>query len=164
DSRWRSRPRVPPPVARRRLPAHVVRWPALSKPLPCRNRPAPRTAIRRPRGRGFGSDSSYTLDAARMSFVPSCLQAIFRMRRPPWRPPPRPAWRTLPGYSGLLRPLRSSRRGETVWNDSGESPDFGAGGGGFSTIFAKPSYQDGANTGSAFRGVPDVPSRHVPKH
>jgi subtilase family serine protease len=45
---------------------------------------------------------------------------------------------------------------ETVWNDSGLTPDFGAGGGGFSTIFAKPSYQDSADTGSAFRGVPDV--------
>jgi subtilase family serine protease len=45
---------------------------------------------------------------------------------------------------------------ETVWNNSGLTPDFGAGGGGFSSIFAKPSYQDGANTGSAFRGVPDV--------
>jgi subtilase family serine protease len=45
---------------------------------------------------------------------------------------------------------------ETVWNDSGLTPDFGAGGGGFSSIFAKPSYQDGAGTGSAFRGVPDV--------
>lgn len=45
---------------------------------------------------------------------------------------------------------------ETVWNDSGETPDFGAGGGGFSSIFAKPSYQDSAHTGSNFRGVPDV--------
>ena len=45
---------------------------------------------------------------------------------------------------------------ETVWNDSGLTPDFGAGGGGFSSIFAKPSYQDNARTGSAFRGVPDV--------
>jgi len=41
-----------------------------------------------------------------------------------------------------------------VWNDSGLNPDFGAGGGGFSTIFSRPSYQTG--TGSAFRGVPDV--------
>jgi subtilase family serine protease len=43
---------------------------------------------------------------------------------------------------------------ESVWNDSGLNPDFGAGGGGFSTIFSRPSYQTG--TGSAFRGVPDV--------
>lgn len=45
---------------------------------------------------------------------------------------------------------------ETVWNNSGENPEFGAGGGGFSTIYAKPSYQNSANTGSAFRGEPDV--------
>jgi subtilase family serine protease len=45
---------------------------------------------------------------------------------------------------------------ETVWNNSGMTPDFGAGGGGFSKIFAKPSYQDSADTGSNFRGVPDV--------
>jgi subtilase family serine protease len=45
---------------------------------------------------------------------------------------------------------------ESVWNNSGLSPDFGAGGGGFSTIYSKPSYQDSANTGSTFRGVPDV--------
>jgi subtilase family serine protease len=47
---------------------------------------------------------------------------------------------------------------ETVWNNSGEPADldFGAGGGGFSTIFARPSYQNPLATGSAFRGVPDV--------
>ena len=45
---------------------------------------------------------------------------------------------------------------ETVWNNSGENPDFGAGGGGFSTIYTRPSYQNAAHTGSRFRGVPDV--------
>jgi subtilase family serine protease len=45
---------------------------------------------------------------------------------------------------------------ETVWNNSGELPDFGAGGGGFSTIYTRPSYQNAAHTGSRFRGVPDV--------
>jgi subtilase family serine protease len=45
---------------------------------------------------------------------------------------------------------------ETVWNNSGLNPDFGAGGGGFSTFYTKPSYQNHANTGSAMRGVPDV--------
>lgn len=47
---------------------------------------------------------------------------------------------------------------ETVWNDSGEPAalDFGAGGGGFSTIYPRPFYQDLVHTGSAFRGVPDV--------
>jgi subtilase family serine protease len=43
---------------------------------------------------------------------------------------------------------------ETVWNNSGQDPDFGAGGGGFSSIFPRPSYQ--GFTGSAGRGVPDV--------
>ena len=46
--------------------------------------------------------------------------------------------------------------GETVWNNSGEIPDFGAGGGGFSTVYPRPSYQNAAHTGSRFRGVPDV--------
>jgi subtilase family serine protease len=46
--------------------------------------------------------------------------------------------------------------GETVWNNSGANPDFGAGGGGFSTVYPRPSYQNAAHTGSRFRGVPDV--------
>ena len=45
---------------------------------------------------------------------------------------------------------------ESVWNNSGLNPDFGAGGGGYSTIFPRPSYQNPLATGSAFRGVPDV--------
>jgi subtilase family serine protease len=45
---------------------------------------------------------------------------------------------------------------ETVWNNTGENPDFGAGGGGFSTIYPRPSYQNAAHTGSRFRGIPDV--------
>jgi len=47
---------------------------------------------------------------------------------------------------------------ETVWNDSGNPAglDFGAGGGGFSTLYQKPSYQDNANTTNTFRGVPDL--------
>ncbi len=47
-------------------------------------------------------------------------------------------------------------RSETVWNDSGENPDFGAGGGGYSTVYPRPFYQYAAHTGSKFRGVPDV--------
>jgi len=45
---------------------------------------------------------------------------------------------------------------ESVWNDSGTAVDIGAGGGGFSTIYTKPAFQNSANTGSSFRGVPDV--------
>jgi subtilase family serine protease len=44
---------------------------------------------------------------------------------------------------------------ESVWNDSGTSVDIGAGGGGFSTKYLRPSYQGFANH-NAFRGVPDV--------
>jgi len=46
--------------------------------------------------------------------------------------------------------------GETVWNNSSQIPDFGAAGGGFSTVYSRPSYQNAAHTGSRFRGVPDV--------
>jgi subtilase family serine protease len=41
---------------------------------------------------------------------------------------------------------------ETAWN----SPVFGASGGGFSRVFARPSYQDGTAGIGAHRGVPDV--------
>ena len=44
---------------------------------------------------------------------------------------------------------------ETVWNNSGLNPDFGAGGGGYSTKYPRPSYQTFANRNAA-RGVPDV--------
>jgi subtilase family serine protease len=48
-------------------------------------------------------------------------------------------------------------RNETAWNNSGQpsSLDFGATGGGFSTVYPEPSYQDRAQTSGA-RGVPDV--------
>ena len=52
--------------------------------------------------------------------------------------------------------LTGTYQSESVWNNSGQNPDFGATGGGFSTIFSRPSYQNSAATGSAFRGVPDV--------
>jgi len=49
---------------------------------------------------------------------------------------------------------------ETVWNDG---PDAGAGGGGISTVFPVPAYQQGANIppsanpgGQVGRGVPDI--------
>ena len=46
-------------------------------------------------------------------------------------------------------------QGESVWNDTTEPIDFGAGGGGFSTLFSEPAYQYlGQHTGA--RGVPDV--------
>ena len=44
---------------------------------------------------------------------------------------------------------------ESVWNDSGTAFDIGATGGGYSTKYARPSYQVFANRNAA-RGVPDV--------
>ena len=41
--------------------------------------------------------------------------------------------------------------GESVWNDS-----FGAGGGGFSKLYASPNYQDGVHGIGSARGEPDV--------
>jgi subtilase family serine protease len=50
--------------------------------------------------------------------------------------------------------------GEEVWNTLPEPPMPGDGssasGGGFSHLFARPSYQDGATGAEATRGVPDV--------
>lgn len=42
-------------------------------------------------------------------------------------------------------------RSESVWNDS-----FGAGGGGFSTVYRRPDYQQGVVKQAQQRGVPDV--------
>jgi subtilase family serine protease len=41
---------------------------------------------------------------------------------------------------------------ETAW----DSPNHGSSGGGFSSVFARPSYQDGVAGIGAHRGVPDV--------
>lgn len=43
---------------------------------------------------------------------------------------------------------------ETTWNEYNQGA--GATGGGFSTVFARPSYQDGVPGIGAFRGIPDV--------
>lgn len=46
---------------------------------------------------------------------------------------------------------------ETVWNgQNGFSENMGASGGGFSRLYARPSYQDGVPGTAAGRGVPDV--------
>jgi subtilase family serine protease len=45
-----------------------------------------------------------------------------------------------------------SYKSETAWNN----PGHGASGGGFSGVFARPSYQDGVSDIGAHRGVPDV--------
>jgi subtilase family serine protease len=49
--------------------------------------------------------------------------------------------------------------GETAWNtppDPPAIPNSAASGGGFSTVFPRPAYQDGVPGIGAFRGVPDV--------
>ena len=47
-------------------------------------------------------------------------------------------------------PVITSYSPEEVWNDG-----FGAGGGGYSVVFARPSYQDGV-VSNAMRGLPDI--------
>ncbi len=55
----------------------------------------------------------------------------------------------LGGTTLVADPTKGSYTGETAWN----SPNNGASGGGFSSVFARPSYQGGIG---AQRGVPDV--------
>ena len=47
-------------------------------------------------------------------------------------------------------PVITSYSAEEVWNDG-----FGAGGGGYSVVFTRPSYQDGV-VSNAMRGLPDI--------
>jgi len=64
------------------------------------------------------------------------------------------------GTTLTASPLADAYVGETAWN--GESPpgggptSIGASGGGFSHLYARPSYQDGVPGIGAMRGVPDV--------
>jgi subtilase family serine protease len=54
--------------------------------------------------------------------------------------------------------------GETAWNgQAGFALSSGASGGGFSHLYARPSYQDGVHGISAARGVPDVAGEADPK-
>lgn len=58
---------------------------------------------------------------------------------------------TAVGGTNLIADLKTGAyRSESVWNDSS-----GAGGGGFSSIFSRPSFQNGTVPGPK-RGVPDV--------
>jgi kumamolisin len=46
---------------------------------------------------------------------------------------------------------------ESAWNDGVRNPrGVGAGGGGFSALFDRPSYQDGLNLAKTGRGTPDI--------
>ena len=58
------------------------------------------------------------------------------------------------GGTQLRADLRSGAyHSESVWNDPANS---GVGGGGFSTIYARPSFQNGLEGVGSMRGVPDV--------
>ena len=50
-----------------------------------------------------------------------------------------------------IDPTSSANAGETTWNDQ-----FGAGGGGFSSVYRRPGYQARFVDGNHARGVPDV--------
>lgn len=58
------------------------------------------------------------------------------------------------GGTTLLANKSGAYVGETTWNES--AVGAGATGGGFSAIFARPSYQNGVPGIGAYRGVPDV--------
>ncbi len=64
-------------------------------------------------------------------------------------------WVLAVGGSTLTaNPITGTYQSETAWNTPSESPD--ASGGGFSRLFARPSYQHGVPRIGATRGVPDV--------
>jgi subtilase family serine protease len=52
----------------------------------------------------------------------------------------------------VANPTTGSYISETAWN----SPRYGSTSGGFSSVFARPSYQDGMHDIGAHRGLPDV--------
>ncbi len=62
-------------------------------------------------------------------------------------------WVTSVGGTQLVLSKANTIVAQPVWNDS--SSQAASGGGGFSTIFARPPYQDGVVTGS-MRAVPDI--------
>jgi len=61
------------------------------------------------------------------------------------------------GTTLTAEPVTGAYLSETAWNgQSGPSQAPGASGGGFSHLYARPSYQDGVPGIGAVRGVPDV--------
>ena len=56
------------------------------------------------------------------------------------------------GTTLVANPKSGSYISETTW----DTPDYGSSGGGFSSFFARPSYQDDVGEIRAQRGVPDV--------
>jgi subtilase family serine protease len=64
-------------------------------------------------------------------------------------------WALAAGGTTLTaNPVTGAYQSETVWNVQSGSPD--GSGGGFSKLFARPSYQNGVSGIGAMRGVPDV--------
>jgi subtilase family serine protease len=62
------------------------------------------------------------------------------------------------GTALTANPMTGAYESETVWNgETGSaSVTLGASGGGFSHLYARPSYEDGVPRVAAMRGVPDV--------
>ena len=60
------------------------------------------------------------------------------------------------GTSLDANPATGEYYGEMAWNNVSSPGDDDASGGGFSHLFARPSYQDGTKGTGATRGVPDV--------
>ncbi len=63
-------------------------------------------------------------------------------------------WVTAVGGTNLTLNAQNQITGQTVWNDGSTVPGE-AGGGGFSQLFARPSWQGGVVTG-VWRAIPDV--------
>jgi hypothetical protein len=74
------------------------------------------------------------------------------------------------GTTLTANPATGAYLGETVWNgETSFSQSSGVSGGGFSSLYARPAYQDGVPGISKARGVPDVASvadqhRHPGRH
>ena len=60
------------------------------------------------------------------------------------------------GTSLTANPVTGAYIGETAWNDPPGQEGPSSSGGGFSTLFARPAYQDGVPGIGAMRGMPDV--------
>jgi subtilase family serine protease len=61
------------------------------------------------------------------------------------------------GTTLTANPSTGAYTSETAWDgETGITQTFGASGGGFSHLYARPSYQDGVPGIGAMRGVPDV--------
>ena len=60
------------------------------------------------------------------------------------------------GTTLTANPITGAYTSEVAWNEPAEGNPPLASGGGFSRVFARPSYQDGVPGVGSYRGVPDV--------